>query len=98
MAENRIRIREAIVHAKSQGRTVKKPEFAKKVFPGASTVKSAHTNLNYFESGVHKKMDRLQIVAICDYLQTDANQLFGVQPINQNTQENGEHDNQKSIV
>ena len=81
MAENRIRIREAVAHAKSQGRKVKKPEFAMKVFPGASTVKSAHTNLNYFESGVHKKMDKLQIVAICDYLGVDSNFLFGTPPM-----------------
>ena len=95
MAENRIRIKEAIAHAKQQGRKVKKKEFAGLVFPYTSE-RSAVVCLNNYERGQSTKMDRQQVTTICKRLGVDSNFLFGTPPMNsitnQNTQENGKEE------
>ena len=91
MAENRIRIREAIQYAKSQGKKIKKREFAGLIFP-YTTERSAVVCLNNYERGATTKMDRIQITELCKRLSVDANFLFGTPPmnINQNTQDGKE--------
>jgi hypothetical protein len=87
--ENRIRIREAIDYAKSQGKKIKKKEFAGFIFP-YTTERSAVVCLNNYERSASTKMDRIQITAICKYLGCDANYLFGTPAMQTiNTHENG---------
>lgn len=88
--ENRIRIREAILHAKSQGKKIKKKNFAGLIFPYTSE-RSAVVCLNNYERGHTTKMDRIQITEICKRLGCDPNFLFGwTEPMsNPNTHENG---------
>ena len=74
--ENRIKIREAILYAKSQGKKIKKREFAGLIFPYVSQ-RSAVVCLNNYERGQSKKMDYKQITEICRRLGCDPNYLFG---------------------
>ena len=80
MPENRIRIREAIQYAKSQGKKIKKKDFAGLIFPYVSQ-RSAVVCLNNYERGQSKKMDRQQVMTICKKLGCDANMLFGTPPM-----------------
>jgi hypothetical protein len=87
--ENRIRIREAILHAKKQGKKIKKRDFAGLIFPYTSE-RSAVVCLNNYERGATTKMDRIQISEISKRLGVDANFLFGTPAMsNLNTHENG---------
>ena len=88
--ENRIRIREAIQYAKSQGKKIKKREFAGLIFP-YTTERSAVVCLDDYERGATTKMDRIQITEISKRLGVDANFLFGTPAmLNPNTHENGQ--------
>ena len=90
--ENRIRIREAIQYAKSQGKKIKKREFAGLIFP-YTTERSAVVCLNNYERGATTKMDRKQITELSKRLGVDANFLFGTPAmLNPNTHENGKEE------
>lgn len=84
--ENRIRIREAVEHAKSQGIKVNKKDLAGKVFP-MTTEASAYVRLNNYERGKSGKMNPRQIHVLCKELRVDPNFLFGMKPMS-NTKEN----------
>ena len=87
--ENRIKIREAILYAKSQGKKIKKRDFAGLIFPYTSE-RSAVVCLNNYERGHTTKMDRIQITELSKRLGVDANYLFGTPPMQTiNTHENG---------
>jgi len=86
---NRIRISEAINYAKSQGKKIKKKDFAGKIFT-YTTARSAVVCLNNYERGQSTKMDRQQISIICKETGVDANFLFGTPPMSTiNTNEDG---------
>jgi len=73
---NRLRISEAINYAKSQGKKIKKKDFAGKIFT-YTTARSAVVCLNNYERGQSTKMDRQQIHTICRETGVDPNFLFG---------------------
>jgi len=94
---NRIRITEAINYAKSQGKKIKKMDFAGKIFT-YTTARSAVVCLNNYERGQSTKMDKQQIHTICRETGVDPNFLFGwkIPMIITNTNEDGKEESTES--
>jgi len=87
--DKRIRIREAIAHAKHNGKKIVRRKLATKMFLN-TTEHSAYTCFNNYETGRTTKLDRRQVSVLCRELGVDANFLFGIPPMsNQNDNENG---------
>lgn len=77
---NRIRIKEAVEHAKSQGKKIKKQDLAMEVFPG-TTQKSAVVCLNNLERKFTQRVTKVQVVTLSRELSVDANFLFDTPPM-----------------
>lgn len=75
--EKRIRLSEEIALAKERGIKVVMQDLAKKVFPDAPNMKSAVVCLDNARRGRTVNFNRLQIIAVAEYLETDPNQLLG---------------------
>ena len=72
----RIRLKEEIAQAKERGIKVVMQDLALKVFPDAPNLKSAVVCLDNARIGKTVNFNRLQIIAIAEYLETDPNRLL----------------------
>jgi hypothetical protein len=72
----RLRIDEAIAWARKQGIKVVMQDLAVKMFPDASSRKSAVVCLDNARRGKTVNFNRLQIIAVAEYLSIDPRQLL----------------------
>lgn len=79
MDENRIKLREAIAFAESQGRKIKKKELAERIFNTPNP--TAYNILNNYNRGYFKRLDKEHVKRICEELDVDANFLFDTEPM-----------------
>lgn len=76
-ANAKIRMAEAWKQAEKKGLKPTPKELAAKIWPNASYT-SAWLNVHYLMNGRTKRLSAEQVAAICEYLQCDANLLFGL--------------------